>query len=349
MENGTNKWGFEDAENGPDTTTTITIKGLISLLMANIDEGNNKRLISLGMGDPSVYTCFHTSHVATESVVDAVESNKYNGYAPTSGLPQARKAIAEYLSRDLPYKLSLDDVFITSGCTQAIDVALSILARPGANILIPNPGFPIYQLSASFRGLEVRFYDLLPEKGWEADLDAIKALADQNTVALVIINPNNPCGSVYSYQHLKKIVERLKKYFDILGGPATFIQAAVPRIMEQTDGTFFKKTINLLKQASDICLEKIQEIPCITCPHKPEGSMAVMVKLNLSLLEDINDDIDFCFKLAKEESVIILPGVAVGLKNWLRITFAADPSFLEEGLERIKSFYHRHSNIQHSN
>lgn len=91
MENGTNKWGFEDAENGPDTTTTITIKGLISLLMANIDEGNNKRLISLGMGDPSVYTCFHTSHVATESVVDAVESNKYNGYAPTSGLPQARK------------------------------------------------------------------------------------------------------------------------------------------------------------------------------------------------------------------------------------------------------------------
>lgn len=422
MENGTNKWGFEDAENRPDTTTTITIKGLISLLMANIDEGNNKRLISLGMGDPSVYTCFHTSHVATESVVDAVESNKYNGYAPTSGLPQARKAIAEYLSRDLPYKLSLDDVFITSGCTQAIDVALSILARPGANILIPNPGFPIYQLSASFRGLEVRYYDLLPEKGWEADLDAIKALADQNTVALVITNPNNPCGSVYSYQHLKKtaetarklsipviadevyghlafggnpfvpmgvfgsivpvltlgslskrwivpgwrlgwfvitdpsclfitpkIVERLKKYFDILGGPATFIQAAVPRIMEQTDGTFFKKTINILKQASDICLEKIQEIPCITCPHKPEGSMAVMVKLNLSLLEDINDDIDFCFKLAKEESVIILPGVAVGLKNWLRITFAADPSFLEEGLERIKSFYHRHSNIQHSN
>ena len=91
MENGTNKWGFEDAENRPDTTTTITIKGLISLLMANIDEGNNKRLISLGMGDPSVHTCFHTSHVATESVVDAVESNKYNGYAPTSGLPQARK------------------------------------------------------------------------------------------------------------------------------------------------------------------------------------------------------------------------------------------------------------------
>lgn len=115
------------------------------------------------------------------------------------------RAIAEYLSRDLPYKLSSDDVFITSGCTQAIDVAMTMLARPGANILLPRPGFPIYGLSAAFRNVEVRHYDLLAEKGWEVDLDAIEALADQNTVAVVIINPGNPCGNVYSYQHLKQV------------------------------------------------------------------------------------------------------------------------------------------------
>jgi tyrosine aminotransferase len=110
---------------------------------------------------------------------------------------------AEYLYHDLPYKLSSDDVFITSGCTQSIDVALAMLARPGANILLPWPGF--YELCAAFRSLEVRHYDLLPEKGFEADLNAIEALADQNTVALVIINPGNPCGNLYSYQHLKKV------------------------------------------------------------------------------------------------------------------------------------------------
>lgn len=82
---------------------------------------------------------------------------------------------------------------------------MSFLARPGANILIPKPGFPIYQLTASFRGLEVRYYDLLPEKRWEVNLDTIEALADQNTVALVIINPNNPCGNVYSYEHLDEV------------------------------------------------------------------------------------------------------------------------------------------------
>ncbi|EXB75028.1 putative aminotransferase TAT2 [Morus notabilis] len=516
--------------------STITIKGILGLLMENIDESNEKRVISLGMGDPTAYSCFRTAHVAQDSVLDSLHSQKFNGYAPTVGLPQTRSihyvvsesgsvpessvdplefgvldfeelmsegrwqstdtqiptyqalinssmigekpAVAEYLSRDLPYKLTSDDVFITSGCTQAIDVALAMLARPGANILLPRPGFPIYELCASFRHIEVRHFDLLPENGWEVDLDAVEALADHNTVALVIINPGNPCGNVCSYQHLEKhaivkgdhelppilggggaaiscrnppcqttgqsvesaelfscssshffqqtpvdtphsqiaetarklnipviadevyghlafgrnlfvpmgvfgetvpvltlgslskrwivpgwrlgwfvtsdpcgmfrepkIIERIKKYFDILGGPATFIQAAVPRILEQTEEVYFKRTNYLLKQNSDICCDRIMEIPCITCPHRPEGSMAVMVKLNLSLLEDISDDIDFCFKLAKEESVIFLPGTAVGLKNWLRITFAVDPSALEEALRRTKSFYQRHAKL----
>ncbi|XP_061361245.1 probable aminotransferase TAT2 [Gastrolobium bilobum] len=399
-------------------TSTITIKGILSLLMESIDDkhDDSKRVISLGMGDPTLATCFHTPKVAEEAVVEVLQTHKFHGYAPTPGLLQARKAIAEYLSRDLPYQLSTDDVFITCGCTQAIDVSVAMLARPGANILLPRPGFPIYELCAAFRQVEVRHYDLLPEKGWEVDLDAVEALADQNTVALVIINPGNPCGNVYSYNHLEKIattaktlgtiviadevyghlafganpfvpmgvfgsivpvltlgslskrwivpgwrlgwfvtndpcgtfrkpkvVERIKKYFDLLGGPATFIQAAVPRIISQTEEVFFEKTIDNLKHTSDLCCKEIEDIPCIFCPCKPEGSMAMMVKLNISLLEDISDDIDFCFKLAKEESVIILPGTAVGLKDWLRITFAADPSALREGMKRIKSFCQRHA------
>ncbi|MBA0668460.1 hypothetical protein Goklo_001368 [Gossypium klotzschianum] len=411
MENGS-------ANHEMETASTITIKGILSLLMQNLDENNCKRLIPLGMGDPTIYSCFHTTHVAGQAVVEALQSDKFNGYSPTVGLPQTRRAIAEYLSCDLPYKLSCDDVFITSGCTQAIDVALAMLARPRANFLIPRPGFPIYELCATFRRLEIRYYDLLPENGWEVDLDSVEALADQNTVGFVIINPGNPCGNVYSYQHLKKIaetaeklkipviadevyghlvfgdnpfvpmgvfgsmvpvltlgslskrwivpgwrlgwfvindpscmfknpkiIERIKKYFDILGGPATFIQAAVPRIIEQTDNVFFKKTINTLKQTSDICWDMIKEIPCLTCPQKPQGSMAAMIKLNISSLEDISDDIDFCFRLAKEESVIILPGTAVGLKNWLRITFAADPQSLKEALGRLKSFCKRHTKL----
>lgn len=115
------------------------------------------------------------------------------------------RAIAEYLSKDLHYKLESDDVYITAGCTQAIEVALSVLARPGANILLPRPGFPIYGLCAAFRQIEPRYFDLLPQKQWEVDLRAVEALADHNTVAMVVINPGNPCGNVYTHQHLKEV------------------------------------------------------------------------------------------------------------------------------------------------
>nr|UDM55694.1 putative aminotransferase TAT2 [Stevia rebaudiana] len=401
-----------------ETPTNVTIKGILGTLMASVDE-KKKRVISLGMGDPTAYSCFTTNSIVQDSVVQTLESQKFNGYSPTVGLLQTRKAIAEYLSINLPYKLLEDDVYITAGCTQAIEVAISILAKPNANILVPKPGFPIYELCAAFRNVEIRHFDLLPDKGWEVDLKAVDALTDQNTVAIVIINPGNPCGNVYSYQHLKKIaeiaqkhkilviadevyghlafgenpfvpmgvfgsivpvitlgslskrwlvpgwrlgwlvttdpngifkntktVDRLKKYFDICGGPATFIQAAVQRILEDTKDVFFTTTLCTLKQTSDLCFKKIKEIPCLTCTQKPQGAMAVMVKLNISLLKDISDDIDFCFKLAKEESVILLPGLTVGLKNWVRITFAAEPSSLEEAFDRIKYFYQKHSHQQ---
>ncbi|KAM0057643.1 putative aminotransferase, class I/classII, pyridoxal phosphate-dependent transferase, major [Helianthus debilis subsp. tardiflorus] len=108
-------------------------------------------------------------------------------------------AICEYLSTNLPYKLSPDDVHIKARCTQAIEVAISVLASPNANILVPRPGFLIYELFAVFRNVKIRHFDHLPENGWEVDLDAVDALADQNTVGIVIINPGNPCGRFAYY------------------------------------------------------------------------------------------------------------------------------------------------------
>ncbi|XP_056699403.1 nicotianamine aminotransferase 1 isoform X2 [Spinacia oleracea] len=341
-----------------------------------------------------------------------------SAYIPP-GLTRARRswrAVAEYLSRHLPNKLSPDDVFLTLGCTHAIEVALSVLAHPGANILLPRPGYPYYEAMSSYIGLENRHFNLLPEKGWEVDLDAVEALADENTVAMVIINPGNPCGNVYTYEHLQKVAETAKKlgilviadevyehltfgnnpfvpmgvfghtvpvltlgsiskrwivpgwrvgwlvtndtqgilqesglvesitsFLNISSDPATFIQGALPQIFENTNEEFFSKIKKTLGQGADLCYGEIKGIPCFTCPSKPEGSMFVMVKLNLCLLSDIQNDLDFCKKLAKEENMVILPGSAVGMKNWVRITFAVEPSTLEQGLERIKAFSLSHA------
>jgi len=86
-------------ENGATTTSTITIKGILSLLMESItteeDEGG-KRVISLGMGDPTLYSCFRTTQVSLQAVSDSLLSNKFHGYSPTVGLPQARRSLSSF-------------------------------------------------------------------------------------------------------------------------------------------------------------------------------------------------------------------------------------------------------------
>eukprot|EP00268_Persea_americana_P043408 TRINITY_DN43629_c0_g1_i7.p1 TRINITY_DN43629_c0_g1~~TRINITY_DN43629_c0_g1_i7.p1 ORF type:complete len:425 (+),score=66.07 TRINITY_DN43629_c0_g1_i7:117-1391(+) len=412
-------WNFNRNAKLESVTTHLTISGTISKITANLDHRYKRPTIPLARGDPSHSPCFRTTPIAEDAIISAVRSAQFNSYAPRFGLLPARRAIAEYLSRDLPCKLSPDDVFLTVGCKQAIKIVISALALPRANILLPRPAYPFYDSYATQYGVEARYCDLIPERNWEIDLDSVESVADENTVAIVIINPGNPCGNVFTYEQLAKvaetardlgilvisdevyghltfgnnpfvpmgvfgsvvpvitvgsiskrwvvpgwrlgwlvtcdhkgilkeakIVDHIKNCRDVSSSPATFIQGAIPQILGNTSEDFFNKTIELLKQAADICYERIKEIDCITCPCKPEGSMFVMVKMNLSLLEDILDDLDFCCKLAKEESVVILPGSAVGWTNWLRITFAIEPSSLEEGLGRLKSFCQKHAKKQ---
>ncbi|XP_041006842.1 nicotianamine aminotransferase 1-like [Juglans microcarpa x Juglans regia] len=416
MENGpTERWRVRVNERLNKTSET-TIRGTLAKIIRNLNKDDPRPTVPLGHGDPSKFPCFRTTPVAEDAIVDAVRSAKFNSYIPSGGILPARRAIADYLSRDLPYALSADDVYLALGCNQAIEVILTVLACPGANILLPRPGFPYYEARAEYLQLDVRHFDLNPEKGWEVDLEGVEALADENTAAIVIINPGNPCGSVYTHQHLKKIAETARKLgilviadevyhhltfgtnpfvpmgafgsivpvitlgsiskrwlvpgwrlgwlvtcdpngilqklgvvecimgcMEMTSDPTTFIQGAIPHILEKSGEEFFSKTIDALRVAAYTCYDRIKEIPCIICPNKPEGSMFVMVKLNISSLEDINDDVEFCLKLAKEESVIVLPGAAVGMRNWLRITFAIDPSTLEDGLERITAFCQRHA------
>lgn len=92
------------------------------------------------------------------------------------------------------------------GCKHAAQNILTVLkGSESNNILFPKPGFPYYEFLARSCHLEVRHFDLLPEKDWEVDLDSVESLADENTVAMVIINPGNPCGNVFTHQHLKKV------------------------------------------------------------------------------------------------------------------------------------------------
>uniref|UniRef100_M1CJQ3 Aminotransferase family protein n=1 Tax=Solanum tuberosum TaxID=4113 RepID=M1CJQ3_SOLTU len=144
MENNTTtttKWNFKENEKLV-TALGLTVRSVLNNLTSCIDPADTRFVISLGHGDPSAFPCFRTTPIAEDAIADAVRSAKFNGYSSNVGILPARRAVAENLSQDLPYKLSPDDIYLTSGCGQAIEVILNALARPNANNLLPTPGFP---------------------------------------------------------------------------------------------------------------------------------------------------------------------------------------------------------------
>lgn len=145
------------------------------------------------------------------SVVAQLNSYKANGYGPSIGLLAGREALAKtYSTDDAP--LTAKDIYITSGCSDALNISIGVLCNEGQNILLPMPGFSLYETLASSKGIDCKFYKLIPEKNWEADIDHLESLIDENTSAILINNPSNPCGSNYSRNHLLEILSVASKH-----------------------------------------------------------------------------------------------------------------------------------------
>lgn len=148
------------------------------------------------------------------AVQQAVESSKYNGYAHSQGHEAARRAIAKYSRhQSVDGEIAVENVLITSGCSSALEYCILAMADRGQNILLPRPGFCLYQTLADGLDIEVRYYNLLPEKQWQIDLKQMESLIDYNTAAILINNPSNPCGSVFSEEHLLDILKICEKNY----------------------------------------------------------------------------------------------------------------------------------------
>mmetsp|Transcript_39688 Transcript_39688/g.86434 ORF Transcript_39688/g.86434 Transcript_39688/m.86434 type:complete len:458 (-) Transcript_39688:321-1694(-) len=164
----------------------------------------NKEPISLAQGDPSVYGNLNVSEQAVRAVVEATTSGKANGYSHSCGLEACRAAVAASHSPS-NNPIEARHVFMTSGCSGALDKVVAVLATPGSNLLIPAPGFALYETLCDYHGVEARGYRLDPQRQWEADMEALEALIDDHTSALLVCNPGNPTGSNYSREHLEEL------------------------------------------------------------------------------------------------------------------------------------------------
>merc|ERR1719154_993333 len=171
----------------------------------------DKKMISLSIGDPTVFGNLLPAKEVVDAVHKALDSEKCNGYGPSTGSVEARSAVAAHVS--VPGgEVTSDDIILCSGCSCALDIAISTMADEGQNILVPRPGFPLYTTLSAGLGIETREYNLLPNQDWEVDLHHMESLIDENTAAIIVNSPSNPCGSVFSPAHLKQILAIAEEY-----------------------------------------------------------------------------------------------------------------------------------------
>jgi len=176
-----------------------------------IEPNPDKKMISLSIGDPTVFGNLQPAKEVVKAVHEALDSYKHNGYGPSTGSLEARKAVAKYVS--VPgAEVTEEDIILCSGCSCALDIAISTIADDGQNILVPRPGFPLYTTLSAGLGVQTREYDLLPDQDWKVDLVHMESLIDHNTAAIIVNSPSNPCGSVFSPEHLEEILDIAERH-----------------------------------------------------------------------------------------------------------------------------------------
>ncbi len=134
------------------------------------------------------------------------------GYSPAKGLFSARKAIMQYAQVKKIPNVSIDDIYTGNGVSELINLSMSALLDDSDEILIPSPDYPLWTACATLAGGKVVHYICDEQSDWYPDMDDIRKKITDRTKAIVIINPNNPTGSLYPREVLQQIVDIAREH-----------------------------------------------------------------------------------------------------------------------------------------
>ena len=166
------------------------------------------KILPLNIGDPLNFD-FQTPAHMIEAVYKAMKDGK-NGYAPSSGIKEALDAIRGEAARK--GITTIQDVFVTSGVSESVEICLAALLNPGENLLTPSPDYPLYSAVLAKLEIGLNTYDLNEEDGWQPELEDIKRKITPRARGIVLINPNNPTGSVCTRAMLEAVAELARRH-----------------------------------------------------------------------------------------------------------------------------------------
>lgn len=167
------------------------------------------KIMKLNIGNPAPFGFEAPYEIIRDMMANLTESE---GYSDSKGIFSARKAIMQYCQlKNIP-NVGLNDIYTGNGVSEMISMSMQALLDNGDEILIPSPDYPLWTAAATLAGGNVVHYICDEQADWNPDINDIKKKVTDKTKGIVIINPNNPTGAMYSKEILEQIVEVAREH-----------------------------------------------------------------------------------------------------------------------------------------
>jgi alanine-synthesizing transaminase len=172
-------------------------------------EAEGHHILKLNIGNPAPFGFDAPEEILQDVILNLSAAS---GYGDSKGLLSARRAVVQYSQQKGISGVDIEDVYLGNGVSELIVMAMQGLLDNGDEVLIPAPDYPLWTAAVSLAGGRPVHYICDEQAGWLPDPDDIAAKITDRTKALVVINPNNPTGAVYSREVLESIVELARRH-----------------------------------------------------------------------------------------------------------------------------------------
>ena len=186
-----------------DTVQEIKPSGIRKFFDMLADMGDD--VVALTVGQPDFVTPWHIR----EAAIDSLEKGK-TYYTSNAGMPELRDEISKYMKRKFDISYSPDEIVVTVGGSEAIDMAIRALVNPGDEVIIPMPSFVCYEPIARMSGAKVVVINTKLENSFKLTKDELKSAITDKTKLLILPFPNNPTGAILDRNELCELAEVLK-------------------------------------------------------------------------------------------------------------------------------------------
>ena len=177
------------------------------LARANELQGEGRDIINLGIGQPDFATPEHIVEAAIKALRDG-----HHGYTPAEGIPALREAVAADLHKRHDVEVNPDSVIIMPGGKPTMFFAMLIFGQPGAEIIYPDPGFPIYRSMIAYSGATPIAMSLREQNGFSFTAEDVLSQITPRTSMIILNSPGNPTGGITSKVELERLVAGLAEH-----------------------------------------------------------------------------------------------------------------------------------------